>query len=493
MSARFRGVLIVLVAALLTLLSANTPDAAQGANRVPPAIRFAPMAEPARTEWIIRQMNDAFARVQPLSAYQTESAAESLAYSRAAPRGSWWLHKRRYGTDYSAFVKFHDDSIRSFLFSGDAAAFVPYVPYNVGGGTSATPTDVLLGAVLPAAPVHWAGPVEDAYDGTIYWAYQKTAGEWWYAVMERMFALTLAVSPTGSGTATPTPDQSAYAKNTEVALAATPGAGWVFSGWSGDLSGSQTPDTLVMSANRSVTATFAPRPFYGLTASSASRYAVSADIGSVLNGVTTFTIEGWMRLGSAAAQRSLVEKNVGNTSALGMRTGESWAGGANDVAVFAKSYNANFGYTTDNWLQTSTWYHVALIYDGGQSTNATKLKLVVNGTQKTLSFDGTIQTTAASNASDLKMTVGSGDTYVAWRVWTAARTVAQVADNRLDPFVDTGTGLAASWEMMPGSGQSVTDIGGGGNILQLGSTAGSDANDPTWTSVYSSIVAAGPQ
>ena len=54
------------------------------------------------------------------------------------------------------------------------------------------------------------------------------------------------------------PNAASYAAGTVVTLTATPAAGFQFSGWSGDLSGSANPTTITMSANRTVTATFTP-------------------------------------------------------------------------------------------------------------------------------------------------------------------------------------------------------------------------------------------
>ena len=50
---------------------------------------------------------------------------------------------------------------------------------------------------------------------------------------------------------TKSPDQATYTSGTVVSLTAVPAAGWSFSGWSGDLSGSTNPasftDVLVIS------------------------------------------------------------------------------------------------------------------------------------------------------------------------------------------------------------------------------------------------------
>jgi pectate lyase len=69
---------------------------------------------------------------------------------------------------------------------------------------------------------------------------------------------TLTTNVSGSGTVSRNPNASSYPSGTVVTLTATPAAGFVFSGWSGDLGGSASPTTITMSANRTVTATFTP-------------------------------------------------------------------------------------------------------------------------------------------------------------------------------------------------------------------------------------------
>jgi pectate lyase len=67
---------------------------------------------------------------------------------------------------------------------------------------------------------------------------------------------TLTTNVTGSGTVTRSPNATSYASGTVVTLTATPAAGFQFTGWSGDLAGTANPATIVMSANRTVGATF---------------------------------------------------------------------------------------------------------------------------------------------------------------------------------------------------------------------------------------------
>jgi len=70
------------------------------------------------------------------------------------------------------------------------------------------------------------------------------------------YNLSIAISPSGSGTVTKNPDQVTYHYGDVVTLTATPAADWNFTGWSGDASGTANPVTITMNGNKNVTATF---------------------------------------------------------------------------------------------------------------------------------------------------------------------------------------------------------------------------------------------
>ena len=67
---------------------------------------------------------------------------------------------------------------------------------------------------------------------------------------------TLTVTPVGSGSVGKSPDQPDYPHGTLVDLTATADAGWTFTGWSGDASGSTNPLQVTMDGNKNITATF---------------------------------------------------------------------------------------------------------------------------------------------------------------------------------------------------------------------------------------------
>jgi len=67
---------------------------------------------------------------------------------------------------------------------------------------------------------------------------------------------TLSIEVTGEGTVTKNPDKPEYTHGEEVQLTALPDAGWSFTNWTGDFTGSDNPKAIVMDQNRSVSATF---------------------------------------------------------------------------------------------------------------------------------------------------------------------------------------------------------------------------------------------
>ncbi len=67
-----------------------------------------------------------------------------------------------------------------------------------------------------------------------------------------------------NGTVVKTPNQATYNNGTSVQLAATPKAGFVFTSWSGDATGAVNPLTVLMNANKNITANFTALPAFTL-------------------------------------------------------------------------------------------------------------------------------------------------------------------------------------------------------------------------------------
>ena len=77
------------------------------------------------------------------------------------------------------------------------------------------------------------------------------------------YTLTVTISPSGGGSIAKTPDQPNYPPNTVVTLTSTPSAGYLFTGWSGECTGTSTC-TFTMNANKTVAANFVPGGVWNL-------------------------------------------------------------------------------------------------------------------------------------------------------------------------------------------------------------------------------------
>jgi chitinase len=71
------------------------------------------------------------------------------------------------------------------------------------------------------------------------------------------YTVTVTLTPADGGTVAKSPDYAKYKLNNIVTLTATPASGYVFSGWSGAVSGATNPITLRVSGNATVNAAFA--------------------------------------------------------------------------------------------------------------------------------------------------------------------------------------------------------------------------------------------
>ena len=78
------------------------------------------------------------------------------------------------------------------------------------------------------------------------------------AFYDTEYELITSVDPPGSGTINITPNQSWFINGSEVVLEAVPTSNFAFSSWSGDLTGTENPDTLVMDGPKNVVAQFNP-------------------------------------------------------------------------------------------------------------------------------------------------------------------------------------------------------------------------------------------
>ncbi len=145
----------------------------------------------------------------------------------------------------------------------------------VAGGTTNDVFELFVnptpGAAEPAATISVASATTDASNLGSFALRQgsstpklkvdgiRVATTWADAVAAAAvnYTLTTAVSPASSGTVTLNPAGGSYASGTNVTMTANAAAHYHFVNWTGSVTGSVSPTTVTMDANKSVTANFA--------------------------------------------------------------------------------------------------------------------------------------------------------------------------------------------------------------------------------------------
>ncbi len=189
------------------------------------------------------------------------------------------------------------------------------------------------------------------------------------------------------------------------------------------------------------------------------------DLGTIdaLTSASAFTIEAWVKLSALGDFDPIFSRGSG-TSAIYMKMGGAGAGGSNDIVVGLGDGSDSYGYTVADLLNAGTWNHCAMVFDGAQSGNDARLKFYFNGVEQPLTFSGTIPTTSSAAVSALL--IGSEDglgnylsgTMDEARVWSTARTAAQIRAAMNNYFDGDETGLAAYYRFDHLSGTTLFDL-----------------------------------
>lgn len=164
------------------------------------------------------------------------------------------------------------------------------------------------------------------------------------------YALTLNTS--GSGTVSNNPSGSDFDENTNVSLTATPNTGYQFDNWSGDLTGSTNPATLIMNANKSITANFSLIP----TQNSDSVYQaedVTSFVGEIESNHTGYTGTGFVDLTNAVG--SHIEFNVNVADAASYNLLVRYASGSTSNRPMEIKVNSSVQFDTVNYQPTGDW------------------------------------------------------------------------------------------------------------------------------------------
>lgn len=127
----------------------------------------------------------------------------------------------------------------------------------------------------------------------------------------------------------------------------------------------------------------------------------SVSLGNItqINNVPKLTLATWMKRNSAGAM-VLVGKQTSNQDVAI----EAWS----DGKVYFQMSKGSDTYGTIT-LNDTAWHHVTMVFDGTLTGNANRLKVYVDGVQKTLTFKGTVPTATTTNTTPFNIGRMGGD------------------------------------------------------------------------------------
>lgn len=136
--------------------------------------------------------------------------------------------------------------------AGAGGTITPTGSVNVNSGSSQTFT------IAPDADYHIADVLVDGISvGAVSsYTFNNVIADHSISANFAINTYTLTITSV-NGTVAKNPDLANYSHGTIVQLTATPSAGYTFSGWSGDATGSTNPLTVTMDGNKNITANFA--------------------------------------------------------------------------------------------------------------------------------------------------------------------------------------------------------------------------------------------
>jgi NOL1/NOP2/fmu family ribosome biogenesis protein len=212
------------------------------------------------------------------------------------------------------------------------------VTLNPSGGVYVAGTTVTLTAVASSGWVFssWSGSLTGSQNpATIVMNSSKTVTA---NFVRSSYTLTVNINPSGAGSVTLNPSGGVYVAGTTVTLTAVASSGWVFSGWSGSLTGSQNPATIVMNSSKTVTANFVQQ---STTTQQPHRYTLTIDINPQFGGIVELNPQG----GEYVAGTTVTITAVANSGWVFSGWGGDLSGNENPAVIVmnsSKTVIANF-------------------------------------------------------------------------------------------------------------------------------------------------------
>lgn len=129
------------------------------------------------------------------------------------------------------------------------------------------------------------------------------------------------------------------------------------------------------------------------------------DITQLNNGASQFTVSTWVMQTNVTRSEGVFHKATDGNNDISLAP--FYTSGQQRIYAEVGNGSNSFGYwNAAGVVQNNTWYHLAMVYNGGLTNNSNRLKLYVNGVPRTLTFSGTIPASTA-NLSTRDTAVGA--------------------------------------------------------------------------------------
>ena len=166
-------------------------------------------------------------------------------------------------------------------------------------------------------------------------------------------------------------------------------------------------------------------------------YLSLGDLNNAIDGVNKFTYEAWINRkgtsGGAAYYDGIITKTYADTNRSILVLSSAVAGADDLYAGIGSGAVSAYGTTSSNLIQVNVWRHVAMVFDGTQSTNATRLKVYIDGVQQALTFVNTVPALTGVNDSPVLVGKLSGYTFNGIidevHISNSARTAEEINEN----------------------------------------------------------------
>lgn len=156
----------------------------------------------------------------------------------------------------------------------------------------------------------------------------------------------------------------------------------------------------------------------GLDFDGTNDYLTVADDAS-LSMSTNMTVMAWVKQTDYANAKRIITKWDTNQATFALQTSASLLGSQISVLI-ANALNdggANGALTPSTSWRVGSWHHVAFVYNGAGATNASRLKIYLDGVPQTLTFSGAIPAAMTDATSPLR--VGQLDS-IAGYMWNGS-------------------------------------------------------------------------